>query len=143
MAENNGQEQNKKKRGGFPVVLLLLIIIIAALLLLMNYLGLGFGGGKGSGGDDNASAVSSEERKPEDETTTEEQIKYIEVKVSGDKFSVDGEETDIKDIVGAVKGKGDNIIVNIVDDGAVNDSMEALRDALSEGGVKFVDPEVE
>ena len=135
------KERNHKKKGDSFIGVILAIIVILAIVGLIYLLIHGGGIGKGKGNNEDSTATSKIEQVTEEKTT--EEIIYIEVKVSGDKFSVDGEETDIKDIVGAVKGKGDNIIVNIVDDGAVNDSMEALRDALSEGGVKFVDPEVE
>ena len=98
----------------------------------MNYLGLGFGGGKGSG--------KSKDSNSEKETTISRSSvgNSVSVRVSGSDYYYNDGKVTLKELEGTIQELGDNVVVTITDDGAIQNAMEALTDMIGNNKADYV-----
>lgn len=140
MARNDYDQRNgkdkKKKKSKAPLLFIILLLLILALLLLMNYLGLGFGGGKGEGGSGNGNesvAASADDSNTATEKTT------VVVTVKGSSYVYDGAELtldELKTKLGELDK--DKTVVELKDDGAVENAMADAKSAVEGAGLSIV-----
>ncbi|MDE6679216.1 MAG: hypothetical protein K2K02_09265 [Ruminococcus sp.] len=152
MSRNNKNEEIKeKKKSNFIPILVVLLLIIAILMIVASF-GFGGGFGKGNGDGDGTSGnsvvsdnsgtensenseISESEEETSETTVSHEIIKDIQVTVSENSYIMDGVETDIDSIIETASG--DNIVVEIIDENAVADTMDSLISALSENKISY------
>ena len=146
-------KNSEKKSGGGGAV----IAGAAILLLLGGGAGIGYGTGFLGNGNDNSSDTSSEENIPAAEIITEENsendievatemqeetsqeipINVIDITVSGSVILKDGNEITADDVVSDAKELGEFTVVNIADDSAIADTMDALREKLDSADITY------
>lgn len=134
--ERDRKKDKKKKKGKGPIVLLIILLLLLALLWLMNYLGLGFGFGKGDGGSSggNESVAASA-----DDSNTDTAKTTVTVTVKGSSYVYDGAELtldDLKTKLGELDK--DKTIIELKDDGAVENAMSDAKTAIEGIGLSLV-----
>ncbi|MBO6141683.1 MAG: hypothetical protein J6O40_07820 [Ruminococcus sp.] len=135
--ERNGKEK-KKKKSKAPLLFIVLLLLIAALLLLMNYLGLGFGGGKGDGGSSNGN--ESVAATADDSNTATEKTNVV-VTVKGSSYVYDGAELTLDELKTKLSELDkDKTVVELKDDGAVENAMSDAKTAVEGAGLSVVTP---
>ena len=135
--ERNGKEK-KKKKSKAPLLFIVLLLLIAALLLLMNYLGLGFGGGKGDGGSGggNESVAATA-----DDSNTATEKTNVGVTVKGSSYVYDGAELTLDELKTKLSELDkDKTVVELKDDGAVENAMSDAKTAVEGAGLSVVTP---
>lgn len=125
------KEKRKKKRGG-KLLLLLILFILLVILWMINHFKFGFGGDGDDGKNSSDSTTASQQQTTEDEDT----VKTVEVKVSGDKYYIDGSESEFDSIIPSLV-TDESIVVAIIDDNASVNAMEALHKVLKENKIDF------
>ena len=134
--EDHRNKDKKKKKSKAPLLFIILLLLILALLLLMNYLGLGFGGGKGEGGSGNGNesvAATADDSNTATEKTT------VVVTVKGSAYVYDGAELtldELKTKLGELDK--DKTVVELKDDGAVENAMADAKSAVEGAGLSVV-----
>ena len=135
--ERNGKEK-KKKKSKAPLLFIVLLLLIAALLLLMNYLGLGFGGGKGDGGSSNGNesvAATADDSNTATEKTT------VVITVKGTSYVYDGSELTLDELKTKLSELDkEKTVIELKDDGAVENAMADAKSAVEGAGLSVVDP---
>lgn len=146
------KDSEKKSGGGSAVV-----AGAAILLLLGGGAGIGYGTGFLGNGNDNSSNTSSEENIPAAEIITEENsendievtteiqeetsqeipINVIDITVSGSVILKDGNEITADDIINEINSADGFAVVNITDDSAIADTMDALREKLDSADITY------
>lgn len=121
------KEEKKKKNRVLPVLMLLLILV--GLVALMNYLGLGFGGGKGTGKDSNAQSVKK---------TAQKSGGTLSIKVSGSDYYDGEEKLSLKQVEERLEKLEEKELVTVIDDGAIQNTMEALTELLGEKKIDYI-----
>ena len=142
LEKQNKKLKKKTKKGGVIILILLLIILILfAIIFLFDPLGFGNGMGILKGG--NASGTTGGTAAPA-QTTTAAQVTdaapaptYINVKVSGATYLLDGAESTVEDITAAAKAASGDVLVQITDDSATANAMDALIAALDKESLKY------
>ncbi|MBR1592737.1 MAG: hypothetical protein IJ666_06995 [Ruminococcus sp.] len=131
------------------IVIIAVLIIIAAVIFFIfgDKFGLGTGFGlSGSGGGNSQSSQQSEDipavrvitpsedaeeiTEPSTEEITENAMQIIEITISGSVILKDGEEITADDIISEINAADGDVVVNITDDSAIADTMDALRERL-------------
>ncbi len=145
--ENRKLKKRGKAKGKVILFLLLIIVILAALLFFFDPFGFGIGpNAKGKGGAGGSGAIQgAAETVPGStaattlSTVTEPAALLYNITVSGGTYMVDsdGSETTVEAIVDFVYSADAEYIVNIHDNSAVKDAMDALTSALDEKGLKY------
>ncbi|MBP5605365.1 MAG: hypothetical protein J6X60_07455 [Ruminiclostridium sp.] len=145
--ENKKLKKRGKAKGKVILFLLLIIVILAALLFFFDPFGFGIGpNAKGSGGAGSQGAVQGAAETIPGATAaattsavTEPAALLYNVTVSGGTYTVDsdGSETTVEAIVDFVYSADAEYIVNIHDNNATKNAMDALTAALDEKGLKY------
>ncbi|MBR1739992.1 MAG: hypothetical protein IJ737_06850 [Ruminococcus sp.] len=134
------KKNEKKKKKNHLLGIILLLIFLALLLWLLNYLGLGFGFGKGKGGDKKGDGSGAGESSTAAEVPAKTStVTYQEITVSGDKYIINDQEKELEAVIAdaqALAAEG-NVEFRIIDDGALNDYLEDLTDALEEASLTY------
>lgn len=127
----------KKRGGGCLLLIIILLILIIIALMLLNYFGI-FGGKSGtdSGDGDGPSASQSSVIDKEVEESSQEQ-QYADITVSGDNYIFDNSNSQLTDIVKAVKDMDSSVLVRITDQNASFNAMDDLKKALDEAGISY------
>ncbi len=128
--EKHKEKRRGKKRG--RLLLLLILFIMLVILWMLNHFKFGFGGDGDDGKNSSDSTTASQQQTTEDEDT----VKTVEVKVSGDKYYIDGSESEFDSIIPSLV-TDESIVVAIIDDDASVNAMEALHKVLKENKIDF------
>lgn len=130
----NPEEHKEKRRGkkGGRFFLLLILFILLVILWLLNHFKIGFGGD----GDNGKSGSNSTTVSDQQTTENVNSAKTVEVKVSGDKYYIDDNESEFDSIISDFI-TDENIVVTIIDDNASVNAMEALHKVLKENKIDF------
>ena len=145
------EKQNKKLKkknaaGGRVIIFLLLVIaVLAAVMFFLDPFGWGIGPNSGqanSGSDTSASDTAAQDAADttaENETPaeTESSQAYTDVTVSGATYIFGTQEATIDDIIKVINDSGEDILVNIYDNDATQNAMEALTSALEANGTAY------
>lgn len=142
--QNKKLRKKNKKGGALILVLILIIVLLLAIIFLFDPLGFGNGmgilkGGSASGESGGNSSVT---------TTTPEQTAEVteaaapapttlDVKVSGATYLLDGAESTAADIVAAAQAVSGEVIVQITDDSATANAMDALTKELESNSIQY------
>lgn len=144
LEKQNKKLKKKNKKGGVIILILLLIILILfAIIFLFDPLGFGNGMGILKGG--NASGTTGGTEAPAATATAAAEITeaaapaptYINVRVSGATYLLDGAESTVEDITAAAKAASGEVLVQITDDSATANAMDALIAALDKEAIKY------
>lgn len=142
-----------KKVKGFSLILTIVIIgVVAVGVVIIAYFlgngGLGFGGGNGDNeGSGNAEAVQVDAKMQTTETTTEaittQEIIYVEVTVSENKYIFNNVSYEIDDIDSLIsdinKAAEEKFTVRITDEYASSKAYEKLKSALNNEKIRFIE----
>ena len=133
------KEQNGKKRRSKTAPLLILLL----LLLGLGGYGLGFGFGKGFGtgnsGTDSGTVKEQVSQPEEQSSVVTEEIKTVEVTVSGNKYLYQNRETALDDLITQLKALDKDVQITVHDDNASLDAFKALTDKLTENGLSHAE----
>ena len=134
------KEQNGKKRKSKTAPLLLILLL---LLLGLGGYGLGFGFGKGFGsgssGTDSGTVKEQVSQPEEQSSVVTEEIKTVEVTVSGNKYLYQNRETSLDDLITQLKALDKDVQITVHDDNASLDAFKALTDKLTESGLSHAE----
>lgn len=134
------KEQTKEKRKSKTAPLLVILLL---LLLGLGGYGLGFGFGKGFGsgssGTDSGTVKEQISQPEEQSSVVTEEIKTVEVTVSGNKYLYQNRETSLDDLITQLKALDKDIQITVHDDNASLDAFKALTDKLTENGLSHAE----
>lgn len=138
LEKQNKKLKKKNKAGGKIILFLLLIIVIlAAVMFFLDPFGWGIGpNAKGNGGSGAAEAPAQTTEAAETTAQQPTQV-YIDVTVSGATIMFGSAESTADDVIKAAKDIGGDVIVNIHDDNATKNAMDALTAALDAEKIAF------
>ena len=122
-------------KGAVPVGLIIaLVVVVAAAVVFFACKGFGLGGGNGDGEGsdiaDNSDAVS-----------VVEELEYINVTVSGNKYIYDNKKVTLDELVDSIKSLDRNLPVKIADEGSSLKAYKELKSKLSENNISFIEAE--
>lgn len=133
-------KDKSKKKGGKVGIVLFLIFLIAVILVILYFFGGSFGLGSGNGGtvpaggtvtNDTESAAVTEE--------TPEEIDYIDVTVSEDKYLYNNDTITIDELIEKVKGFEEKCEVHItVSETATLNAVDDLKAAFDSNGIEYM-----
>lgn len=107
--------------------------------LLLGNGGLGFGGGRGDG----EGSGEAEETVAVIETTVEppevQEIEYIDITVSGNKYIYQNKETDLAVLIDELAALDIDKPVKISDDNASQKAYSSIKKALDEKGIRYIE----
>lgn len=139
-SKSNGKNQPpvqaknaEKKKKSFWIPLLILVILIALIVWMMYYFNVGFFGKDKSGSSTTNQNTSSDSVSADDDDSE----KIIEIAVSGNQYFYDNGKTEIADFINELKEMKGYVSVNITNDNAYPDSVQDLKDALTNAGISF------
>ncbi len=137
----------KNHKGASVVGVLVILLLVAAVavvvwLVLHGVLGLGKGSGKAEGeGKAAESTQVTESTESADESNAEAaaaQFTEVEVAVKGDKYSCNGNEYTLDELMAELESVSDPA-VTITDDGGLAETLDALIAKLNEKGISYTD----
>lgn len=133
----------KRKLKGISVIgiIAIIAIVIVAVVIFLGFGGKGIGGGKGNGkgsGTKEATTISVEEVTEEILVTTEE-LKYIEITVSGNEYIFQNQKYEMDELISTVKKQAESLDVRITDDHSSIKAYKYLTEALSENSIHYIE----
>lgn len=127
------------------LLLIVLLIIIVVLLLIFGGFGFGFGfGEKGDGGETQGSGASVSVQGGEEgadnaeaaDISPERMVEYADVTVAGNSYLYDSGVTELDELTDKL-GASD-CVVRITDEGATQNAMEDLINALEQKDISYI-----
>ena len=128
----------KKKKKRRLLLLLLLLLLLGGAGLLLGMFGLLPGFGDSSSGSDSGSSSSASSSAAETTTTTKaEPAIYVDIKVSGSSYIYEGSVKTLEEIKSTVTTMKENVVIRITDDNATKNSMDNLKNMLTDSKRSF------
>lgn len=144
--KNENNRSGKKSRKGGIIILILILIIVLLLAAIFLFDPFNFGNGMGilkgstasgeSGGNSSVTTTAPEQTPAVTEDAAPA-VTTIEVRVSGATYLYNGAESAVDDIVSAAKASGGEVIVQITDDSATANAMDALTKELEANSIQY------
>lgn len=135
-----------KKFKGFSLISAILIalgVIIVGCIIVLAGKGFGIGGGKGDNeGAGDAEAVQADATLQTTEAITTQEMVYIEVTVSENKYifnNISYEIEELDSLISDIRSADEMFTVRITDEYASSKAYEKLRTALSNEKIKFIE----
>ena len=146
LEKQNRKLKKKNKTGGKIILFLLLIILIfAAVVFFLDPFGWGFNYNSLTGGNSNSSGSAQTQAVTEPTSAatedapaeTEPHVTVISVTVSGSTYLLDSAEASVDKIVKYASELNSDVIVEVKDDSATKNAMDALTAALEAAKISY------
>ncbi len=135
-----GRMMNNKGIAPVAIVLIVagVVVVAVAVAVIFGGGGLGFGGGTGDGeGDGNiskAEVIDSAEVIPEIE-----EIKYVEITVSGKDYWYNNTKYTLDDLVDELKKQETDLPAKITDNNSSLNAYSGLKEMLRDNNIRFIE----